>query len=290
MTHSDQTLQDGLDALGRADFPAAIEILAGVASHDPSNAAAWRALGICYLEIREPKIALEALERSLQAEPEDADTHYVLGSACGTLGDLERAAACYRRALEFNPQHAKAEEFLIRTEALLESRDHYRRGLKLLYAAEPSREDLNQAVRELVQSAAIFEDSPARESLADCAQKLLAVRQEEPVSVETTSGTATWRRACERGFQCTLRSNWLGLARLTRTLWLTGSQTPSFITLSGSAWFLWAKSETPSARGFASSNSIPRMTSPASAECRANRALSSVQRRRQGEQVGSGVQ
>ena len=209
MIDSDQRLQDGLEALARADFPVAIEILAKVAADDPANGAAWRALGICYLEIREPKTALEALERSLQAEPEDADTHYVLGSACGTLGDLERAAACYRRALEINPDHAKAEEFLIRTEALLESRDHYRRGLKLLYAAEPSREDLNQALRELVQSAAIFEESPARESLADCAQKLLAMRREERAA-QPGPGDSAWARACESGFQCTLRSNWIG--------------------------------------------------------------------------------
>src|SRR5579859_3626255 len=103
MIDSDARLQEGLHALGRADFPAAIEILAGVAADDPANADAWRALGICYLEMREPKVALEALERSLQADPDDADTHYVLGSASGTLGDLERAAACYRRALEINP-------------------------------------------------------------------------------------------------------------------------------------------------------------------------------------------
>src|SRR5579871_4313985 len=100
MIDSQRRLQDGLDALGRADFPAAIDILSAVAADDPANGAAWRALGVCYLEIREPGTALEALERSLKADPNDADTHYVLGSACGTLGDLERAAACYRRALE----------------------------------------------------------------------------------------------------------------------------------------------------------------------------------------------
>ena len=210
MIDSDQRLQDGLEALARADFPAAIEILAELAADDPANAAAWRALGICYLEIREPKTALEALERSLQSDPDDADTHYVLGSACGTLGDLERAGASYRRALEINPDHAKAEEFLIRTEALLESRDHYRRGVKLLYAAEPTREDLNQALRELVQSAAIFEDSPARESLGDCAQRLLAMRREDRTAAKPGPGDSTWVRACESGFQCTLRSNWVG--------------------------------------------------------------------------------
>ncbi len=206
----EQRFQRGLDALNRADFLSAIEELGEVVAEDSSNAAAWRALGVCYLEIRQPANALEALERSLSADPEQPDTHYVLGSACGTLGQLERAAACYRRALELDPDHAKAEEFLVRTEALLESREHYRRGLKLLYAAEPNRDELNQALRELVQSAAIFEGSPARESLADCAQKLLALRQEGTAGKSGTPSTDNWIRCCERGYQCALFGNWVG--------------------------------------------------------------------------------
>jgi tetratricopeptide (TPR) repeat protein len=202
--------QQGLDALSRADFPEAIKMLEQVVVEDASNARAWRELGVSYLETRQPAIALEALERSLNADPGDADTHYVLGSACGTLGQLERAAACYRQALELNPAHAKAEEFLIRTESLLESREHYRRGLKLLYAAEPSVADLNQALRELVQSAAIFEGSPAAENLADCARKLLDVKREKTVSVEGGAGLGNWRRACERGYQCIVAGNWPG--------------------------------------------------------------------------------
>jgi len=206
----EERFEHGLDALSRADFLGAIDDLRAVVSEDSSNAAAWRALGVCYLEIREPATALEALERSLSADPEQPDTHYVLGSACGTLGQLERAAACYRRALELAPDHAKAEEFLVRTEALLESRAHYRRGLKLLHAGEPNRDELNQALRELVQSAAIFEGSPARESLADCAQKLLALRQEQMAAGSGTPPVGNWARACERGYQCTLFGNWLG--------------------------------------------------------------------------------
>jgi tetratricopeptide (TPR) repeat protein len=203
-------LQQGLDALSRADFPEAIKMLEQVVVEDPSNARGWRELGVCYLEIRQPGIALEALERSLKADPGDADTHYVLGSACGTLGQLERAALCYRHALELNPGHAKAEEFLIRTESLLESREHYRRGLKLLYAAKPSVADLNQALRELVQSAAIFDGSPAVENLADCARKLLGLRQEKTLSVEGAAGLGNWMAACERGYLCTLSGNWPG--------------------------------------------------------------------------------
>lgn len=203
-------LQQGMDALSRADFPEAIKIFEQVVVEDSSNARAWRELGVSYLEIRQPKIALESLERSLQADPDDPDTHYVLGSACGTIGELERAAACYRHALELNPAHAKAEEFLIRTESLLESRDHYRRGLKLLYAAEPNLDDLNQAVRELVQSAAIFDGSPAIENLADCAQKLLGARHERAMSVEGSAGLKNWSSACERGYECVVAGNWPG--------------------------------------------------------------------------------
>ncbi len=207
----ERRFQHGLDALNRADFLGAIEDLGEVVAQDASNAAAWRALGVCYLEIRQPATALEALERSLSADPEQADTHYVLGSACGTLGQLERAAACYRRALELDPDHAKAEEFLMRTESLLESREHYRRGLKLLYAAQPNRDDLNQALRELVQSAAIFEGSPARDSLVDCAQKLLALRQEDAAAASLAPPAENGARACERGYQCTLFGNWVGV-------------------------------------------------------------------------------
>ncbi len=208
--NSEDRLQQGLDALNRADFPGAIDSLSQVVAEDSSNAPAWRALGVCYLEIRQPDMALTALERALQADPEEADTHYILGNACGTLGYLERAAACYRRALELDPEHAKAEEFLIRTEALLTSREHYRRGVRLLYGPEPTVADLNQALRELVQSSAIFEDSPAVDSLADCARKLWDLRQEAWLPAPALPGLEGWRRACERGVQCVLARNWRG--------------------------------------------------------------------------------
>jgi tetratricopeptide (TPR) repeat protein len=203
-------LQRGLAALHRADFPEAIDQLTIVVAEDASNADAWRALGVCYLEIREPARALTALERALQGDPEQADTHYILGNACGTLGQLERAAACYRRALQIDPEHAKAEEFLIRTEALLESREHYRRGLKLLYNTDPGVQELNRALRDLIQSVAIFEGSPASESLADCARALLKAKQEAAVAAPSGPRFTGWVRACERGYQCVRLENWRG--------------------------------------------------------------------------------
>lgn len=199
-----------ISALSQTDFTTAIEILHELVVEDSENAEAWIQLGVCYLETRQPDLAVEALTRAIKAEPDHATAHYLLGNACGSRGELERAAACYRKALGIDPHHAKAEEFLIKAESLIESRDHFRRGLKLLYSAEPSVQDLNQALRELVQSVAIFPDSPARENLVECSRKLLAGMKEQPIPMEITPDLQNWAKTCERGFQCVLFKNWVG--------------------------------------------------------------------------------
>lgn len=177
---------------------------------DSENAEPWCYLGVCYLETARPDLAVEALTRAAKADPHHATAHYLLGNAYGTGGELEKAAACYRRALEIEPHHAKAEEFLIRTESLLESREHYRNGLKLLYAAEPTPRDFNQALRELVQSTAIFDGSPARDNLLECARQLFALKSELTIPVEIIPELENWAHACERGYQCVQFNNWVG--------------------------------------------------------------------------------
>ena len=123
---------------------------------------------------------------------------------------MEPAAACYRSALEADPHHAKAEEFLIRTESLLESREHYRNGLKLLYSPEASAQDLNGAIRDLVYSAAIFNESPARDNLRECAQRVLAIKSLSVIPVLRSPELEPWIRACRRGCYCIRDNNWLG--------------------------------------------------------------------------------
>jgi tetratricopeptide (TPR) repeat protein len=205
-----ERLARAMEALSQADFPAAIDLLGEVVVEDASNGQAWLHLGVCYLETQQPDLALEALERAVRAAPEDATAHYVLGNACGSTGQMERARDCYQRALEIDPHHAKAEEFLMRTESLIESREHFRNGLKLLASPDPSAADLNGAVRELVQSVAVFESSPASDHLRECATKLLALRKERIIELEAAPGLAPWLEACERAYQCVLFGNWIG--------------------------------------------------------------------------------
>ena len=100
-----------VDALNRADFPAAIEILSDILGDDSENAEAWRRLGLCYLETAQPDLALEALTRAVKADPGHATAHYLLGNAYGAMGQLEKAAACYRRALEAEPNTRRPKSF-----------------------------------------------------------------------------------------------------------------------------------------------------------------------------------
>ncbi len=206
----DERLAKAREALCQADFPSAIALLERLVEEDPAHGKAWRELGVCYLETHQPDRALAALTRAIQAVPEDATAHYLLGNVYGRFGQLERAAACYRRALEVDPRHVKAEEFLVKTESLLESREHYRRGLKLLYSSQPSVQDLNQALRELAQSVAIFPNSPARDNLLECAHQLLALKQEWIIAVRAAAQIEPWVAACQRGYHCVSFQNWVG--------------------------------------------------------------------------------
>ena len=136
-SESEDRLARAHQALDQADFTSAITLLEEAVVEDAANARAWSDLGVCYLETQRPADAVEALSRALRAAPEDAQTHYLLGNASGSLGQLDRAAACYRQALQLDAHHAKAEEFLMRVESLIESREHYRAGLSLLYSHDP---------------------------------------------------------------------------------------------------------------------------------------------------------
>ena len=190
-----------LEALGQADFEHAAELFGEIVVENPENSEAWAYLGLCYLETGKTETAVEALERALAVDEDNADIHYLLGNAVGTTGDLDRAASCYRRALQLDPQHQKAEEFLIRTEGLLESRQHYRNALRILSRREPPDRYLTLGLREMLQSIAIFQQSPARDDVGYCVREILRNARDVSPDIAVTEELERWAQLCEQGYQ-----------------------------------------------------------------------------------------
>ena len=74
---------------------------------DPANAGARRVLARIYLEQNNPTAAAAELRRAIQSKP-SADAHFELGLAEGQLGNLDAAAAQFRKAIQLDPQMASA--------------------------------------------------------------------------------------------------------------------------------------------------------------------------------------
>jgi len=68
MIDKNPKLSEAIEALNRADFSAAIAMLGEVVVEDAENSEAWLHLGVCYLETRQPDLALEALARAVLAD------------------------------------------------------------------------------------------------------------------------------------------------------------------------------------------------------------------------------
>ena len=82
------------------DFEAALAYLERVSEHDPLY---WRRLfleGIAYQALGEPRNAEDRFARALELEPGDAWSHYHLGLARMTLGNLPDAIASFERVVE----------------------------------------------------------------------------------------------------------------------------------------------------------------------------------------------
>lgn len=210
MAHSEPADKFDLatQALHQADYHHAIELLVALLSEQADNGEAWRELGVCYLETHQPDLAIEALSKAVRLANCGAVGHYLLGNAYGAAGQLESAAACYRKALEVDPAHAQSDEMLMQTESLIESRDYFRSALRLLYASDPHPADLNRCLRDLLQSTVIFRDSPARQNLKECAAKLLALRSDWLIPFHPAQELESWVKACETGFDCLARRDW----------------------------------------------------------------------------------
>jgi len=203
----------GLQSLELAEFEDAIALFEQAAIEDSSDANAWFYLGLCYLETGRADDAIESLRRAIASDSGYADAHYLLGTALGATGQIDLAAGSYRKALAIKPDHAKADEFLIRTEALIASREHYRTGLRLIHGPADRAGGINQGIRELLQSVAIFNDSPATNEFTRLAERIVQSKTVRGITGTGPDGPF-WATAVKRAENAVDRRAWPEAAAL----------------------------------------------------------------------------
>lgn len=96
--------------------------------------------------------AIQVLERAAKGDPKDADVQNLLGYSYRKLGHVERAFRHYARALELNPKHLGAHEYVgelwLSVGNLAKAREHLDTLRKLCPAVCEERADLEKAIAE----------------------------------------------------------------------------------------------------------------------------------------------
>jgi tetratricopeptide (TPR) repeat protein len=110
--------QKAIEYYNQKNITLAIENAERALSYDPKHANAWSNLGIFYSAIGRYDKTVNAFQKAVEIEPQNAEYYYSLGWAYG-LRDGEssqntNAIIAYQKALQFNPNHAAAKAALNR--------------------------------------------------------------------------------------------------------------------------------------------------------------------------------
>src|SRR5579863_3140288 len=71
--------------------------------NDPDQADALHGVGLIALQVNKPELAAAYLGRAAQVSPNAPVFQYNQGEAWMTIGDLQQATACLRRAIAIDP-------------------------------------------------------------------------------------------------------------------------------------------------------------------------------------------
>jgi len=75
---------------------------------DPENADAWYGKGTCLFNLRKYKEALEAFEKRIELDPENADAWYGKGTTLAMLEKYKEALEAFEKRIELGPENADA--------------------------------------------------------------------------------------------------------------------------------------------------------------------------------------
>ena len=81
-------------------LPEAEEALKSASLLDPANPRIWYSLGLALFDSGNQEGALKAFQHAADVDPQDADSHYYIGSIDLSLKDYDHAIAEFEKALQ----------------------------------------------------------------------------------------------------------------------------------------------------------------------------------------------
>lgn len=91
-----------------ANYQQNIQMLKDLTAKEPGNRNAWVQLGHNYFDSNQPMEAIQAYDKALELNPNDADVLTDQGVMFRQLGWFDRAVENFTKANEVNPDHAQS--------------------------------------------------------------------------------------------------------------------------------------------------------------------------------------
>lgn len=101
-------LEMAVRAHGRSEFEQAEQLYRQALVADDANVDAWHCAGVLALQLGQPELALQRLQRAVELGANLGGTHFLLGRAYKAMGMLDFAIASYQRAVTIDPQLSDA--------------------------------------------------------------------------------------------------------------------------------------------------------------------------------------
>jgi tetratricopeptide (TPR) repeat protein len=121
----------------KGEYKAALDYFRQAAATNPKDPHAWSGLGSCYIGMNQPHEAIEALNRSIEAAPDDAAGHLMLAMYYKDLGNYPRQIEVLLQAIRIEPDNLQARMELADAHAHLDQTEAQIEALKQILRRSP---------------------------------------------------------------------------------------------------------------------------------------------------------
>ncbi|MCZ6675616.1 MAG: tetratricopeptide repeat protein, partial [Verrucomicrobia bacterium] len=97
--NDDPRYMEAREEIDTENWPAAIFLLEILAEESPENPAYWNDIGICQLSMGENRAAVDAFQKSVEADPSYYRGFYNLGNSYVRMDEVKKAESAFEKAV-----------------------------------------------------------------------------------------------------------------------------------------------------------------------------------------------